>query len=106
MKIAKLSVFAVAVCFAPLVIAAARDTPTVTVDYTQYDLNSAKDVDKLYARLRSASRRVCAPVEGNEYKRGPVWRACFNEALGRAVSQINHEAVTALHFRMLRERPV
>jgi UrcA family protein len=106
MKFAKFSVLAVAACLAPLAVASAKEAPTVTVDYTKYDLNSAKDVDKLYARLRSASRRVCAPVEGNEYKRGPVWRACFNEALTRAVSQVNHEAVSALHFRTQRERPV
>ncbi|MBC7984896.1 MAG: UrcA family protein [Candidatus Obscuribacterales bacterium] len=67
------------------------------VYFDELDMAKDKGVSALYARLRAAARQVCSPFEGRELSRRAKWRACYQEALSGAVSQVNNVAVTALH---------
>jgi len=75
---------------------------TVTVKYDEYDLSNTKGAAALYARLRDASKQVCAQLEGRDLRLHAAWKACYNEALSNAVLQVNRDTVTALHQRATR----
>ena len=85
---------------ASVVAAADRESnPSMTVHYEGLNLSSTQGAAQLYARLQGAARQVCASFEGRELSRHAKWTACYNEALSRAVAQINQANVTALHAR-------
>ena len=72
---------------------------TLTVKYEEYDLNTEKGAQALYAHLQAASKEVCAPLDGREVRQHAAWKACYKEALSNAVLNVNRDTVTALHQR-------
>jgi UrcA family protein len=77
--------------------AAAIELPTATVRYADLNLGTADGVRVLYQRLKTASRQVCRAYEGRELARVSAWRACYDEALTGAVTQLNIPNLTAAH---------
>ena len=71
--------------------------PTATVRYSDLNLSTADGVRVLYQRLKAASRNVCRAYEGRELARVSSWRACYDEALTGAVTQLNIPNLTAAH---------
>ena len=71
--------------------------PAVSVSYEGLDLSTKQGAQILYTRLQGAARQVCSDFDGRELSRRAKWRACYNDALSRAVSQVNQATVTNLH---------
>lgn len=69
---------------------------TRTVTYGDLNLDSRKDVQALYGRLRFAAQEVCSAYEARELARRRVWQTCIASALASAVAQVNNPKLTAL----------
>jgi UrcA family protein len=82
-------------------VSATAGAPTITVKYDELDVTTQRGAQELYARLRAASKQVCAPLDSRDLRRHYAWKACYTQALSNAVVQVNREAVTALHQRSL-----
>lgn len=70
---------------------------TKVVAYGDLDVNSPMGAQVLYARVRSAAREVCQPLEGRDLKTKLAWRQCYDSALNGAVRGIHQPALTALY---------
>lgn len=68
------------------------------VAYGDLNIDSDQGAKVLYARLRSAARDVCFPLESRDLVRNR-WQRCFAAAVASAVAQVNAVRVTALHNR-------
>jgi len=73
------------------------EAPSINVGYADLDLNTADGVEALYARLRTAARRVCSQHEGRALINAFEWQACYDQALSTAVSKVKSESLSALH---------
>jgi UrcA family protein len=73
------------------------DVPAAVVKYSDLSLATQDGVNHLYRRIMSAARQVCpdAPIRDL----GAVRRAdqCRNEAVARAIRQIDNPQLAALH---------
>jgi UrcA family protein len=77
-----------------------RSTPAATVNYAYQDLNSEAEIEKLYADLKRAARKVCKNSStGSRLDSGIRARRCYDEALANAVRQIDKPLLSALHSR-------
>ena len=74
---------------------------TKIVHYGDLNLDSEQGAKALYARLRSAARQVCAPLESIELTQQRKWKACFNNAVANAVVEVNTTMLSALHAQMV-----
>ena len=83
---------------------AGTDTPTLTVKYNDLNVESEQGARELYSRLRTASRHVCSAFEGRELRQRAAWKECYQEALTKAVMDLNVERLTALHLRKQTDR--
>ena len=93
-------VLALAIGAASLIadVATAKDEGVSTVvNYRDLDPSRATDAQRLYGRLKYASKQVCSSYEGRGLQ---MWRqrdACVDEALTKAVEEVNEPLLTALH---------
>jgi UrcA family protein len=76
----------------------------VAVNYHDLNLNTAADVDALYARIRAAAVTVCAlPEDGQPgnlallAERGK----CVDHAVARAVRTVRNDNLSAYHWRRI-----
>ena len=69
------------------------------VSYGDLHVDRERGADVLYRRLRIAAAQVCRPLEGRAPARRLAWRACRQEAMDSAVSQVNLPQLTAIHYR-------
>ena len=76
--------------------AVAYEPLTAVVSYADLNLDKQAGAAKMYQRLRGAARRVCAPLEGRHGVEMQL-RECVDEAVARAVAQIDRPALTSLH---------
>jgi UrcA family protein len=72
---------------------------TKIVHYGDLNLDSEQGAAALYARLRSAAKEVCSPLQSIEMARQRQWKNCFNNALATAVGQVDKTTVSALHVQ-------
>jgi len=80
---------------APLVERPSRST---TVNYQDLDLRRSGDVARLYRRLSAAADQVCGSRAFNIfYYTLPKYRACVDDAMQKAVLDINQPALTVYH---------
>ena len=70
----------------------------VAVNYADLDLASPKGVERLYSRLQTAAEKACGRADVRDLKGRERVRDCTEGALERAVNEIGHEALSALHF--------
>jgi UrcA family protein len=76
----------------------------LVVKYDDLDLSSEHDAKILYKRLTSASMQVCSKYASRELSRRAKWEGCIDQALTKAVVDVNVERVTALHHRTRNEQ--
>lgn len=69
----------------------------VTVRYADLDLNTSAGAEELYARLRTAARRVCNVAEARALGDAMRSKACYQQVLGAAVTNVKSPTVDALH---------
>jgi len=90
----------------------AADTSTVpglefaqrTVNFADLDLTRAAGAEALYARIRSAARQVCAPSFANwELKSLETTRPCIDQAITRAVADVNAPLLTSYYMARSRQ---
>ncbi len=74
----------------------ASPVPSVTVKYRDLNLNTIEGANTLYRRIRGAARTVCGE-EGRALFEQQAWRACFEDALARAVATVNSPLLTGAH---------
>jgi UrcA family protein len=72
-------------------------TPSITVPYSDLDLETAAGNRTLYARLSSAARRVCPRIDNRDLATKAAVQQCRERALARAVHAIDSPALAALH---------
>lgn len=74
------------------------DVQKATVQYSDLDLSKQADAQTLYGRLQRASDRVCAQYkELLNLSRMKLYNACYQDALARAVDNVDHAAVKAVY---------
>lgn len=71
--------------------------PAVTVEFADLDLARGAGVEILYQRLRSAAKSVCGTSDGRDLTGTQAWRKCVDEALDKAVAEVNNEQLTDIH---------
>lgn len=65
------------------------------VNYSDLNLSNPTGISRLYSRLQSASRDVCAPLDerGSQIK----FQACQKDAMQKAVADISVPALTSYY---------
>lgn len=73
---------------------------SVKVSYQDLDIHSKAGAKVLYGRLEAAAEQACDVLPYSTIKSLSVLResrACYNEALSTAVTEIDSDALTRLH---------
>ena len=71
-------------------VAQADEAARITVSYADLNLAQPADARVLYRRLQRAAAGVCALSPARiELSRYAIWERCYNEALHRAVLQVD-----------------
>lgn len=74
-----------------------QDVPSVIVHFADLDLTHGEGVAVLYRRLKGAAETVCAPDDGRDLGSQMRYKACWQTALGAAVSKVDKPALTAYY---------
>ena len=88
---------AAATLIADIAAAKERGAASTAVNYSDLDLTQSADTQRLYARLKYASQKVCASYDSRELRMQTLRDACFDKALSAAVEQVNDAKLTSLH---------
>ena len=73
------------------------DAPSVVVKYSEQSLATDEGVYALYRQIKYAAKQVC-PAEGTrDLKRQSLIKECRNQAVARAIRQIDNSRLAALH---------
>ena len=73
--------------------APAGGAPSVVVKFGDLDLSHPEEAAMLYSRLRHAARTVCpASSTLRDLNRLEIARACYNDALARAVHSVDRDS--------------
>ncbi len=75
----------------------AAEAPTIAVKYSSVDLTSEARAAQLYTRLDRAAKRVCNVGSEWDVSRKQVARTCAQQALNRAVMDVDSAILTAMH---------
>jgi UrcA family protein len=81
---------------------AAEPTESVTVRYTDLNLDRSRDVVRLYQRIRIAAQDICG-VRHFAFTGwlDSVWQSCVDTAVAQAVARVDRPALSAYHQRQL-----
>ena len=80
-----------------------NDVPSITIDYSDLNLNSDAGISRLYSRIKSAAKEVCEPPEVRS-GRAYVEHGCLDRAIARAVADVQSSRLTTLHGTMTSQR--
>ena len=85
---------------------AAELPQSVTVRYTDLNLDRPADVGRLYSRIRGAAESVCGDDDvAHNLWVNPAWQRCVSDAIGRAVFQVDQPALSAYYQRQFGRSP-
>jgi UrcA family protein len=73
------------------------DLPTVVVKYSKESLATDEGVNALYRRITNAARQVCPVEPTRDLKLQSQIDHCRNQAIARAIRQIDNSRLAALH---------
>ena len=74
--------------------AQAGETNSVTVRYSDLNLNTAAGAKVLYQRINSAAKQVCGDVDSRQMQRATVAKACMDQAIENSVRAVNNAQLT------------
>jgi UrcA family protein len=74
-----------------------EDTPSVVVEYGDLNLESDRGARTLYVRIVSAAKQVCPQYRERSLSIKTRAFACQRQAIERAVREINHPRLVAIH---------
>jgi len=72
------------------------DVPSAVVKYSEKSLTTDEGVYALYRQIKNAANKVC-PADTRDLKRESLVRECRNQAIARAIHQIDNSRLAALH---------
>jgi UrcA family protein len=70
---------------------------TIAVKYDRRELTTRAGTEAVYARIKSAARKVCEQYEIGPIKRRTVDQKCYARSLDNAVAAVHQSSLTALH---------
>jgi UrcA family protein len=73
------------------------DVPSVVVKYSEQSLATDEGVYALYRRIKNAAQQVCPAEETRDLNRQSLIKECRNQAVARAIRQIDNSRLAALH---------
>ena len=73
------------------------DPPSLVVKYEDLNLDTRSGVSRLHARLRSAAKKVCSPLDGSVVAKQGMYDACVTEAVARSVAKVGNANLTQYH---------
>jgi len=73
------------------------DPPAVVVKYNDLNLDTKSGISRLHARLRSAARQVCSPLDGSVVAKQGLYDACVTDAVARSVAKVGNSNLTQFH---------
>jgi len=76
---------------------AGDDVPKRTVRFADLNLSNTTGVAVLYRRIRSAARAVCEPAVMRDLQLTLLQQRCTEEAIERAVSDVNSPLLTSYY---------
>lgn len=80
-------------------------TYRVKIPYNRGDLDTPRETEKLYRKIKNAARTVCDRAsEPSDPKRTRHYWECYETALTQAVNDINSSHLTALHQQQDKRR--
>jgi UrcA family protein len=71
--------------------------PHKVVSFKDLNLSSTEGAAVLYERIKSASNEVCGKRDRFELWRSRTLQICINDAVSRAVAQVNRPMLTSLY---------
>ena len=74
------------------------DVRTRVVQFADLDLTRNAGVMVLYARIKSAAREVCEPINARALAASQAAHECLAESIARAVADVNAPALTGYHL--------
>ena len=74
------------------------DVRTRVVQFADLDLTRSAGVMVLYARIKSAAREVCKPINARALAASQAAHECLAESIARAVADVNAPALTGYHL--------
>jgi UrcA family protein len=90
---------AITIAIPTIAAAADNDVKRVEVHYADLRLDRDADVATLYSRLKRAADAVCGEPDVLSLAKIRNSQACIEQALDRAVADVNAMALTELHAR-------
>ncbi len=73
------------------------DVPSVVVKYSEQSLATDEGVYTLYRQIKNAAKQVCPAEQTRDLKRQSLIQECRNQAIARAIRQIDNSRLAALH---------
>jgi UrcA family protein len=74
-----------------------QDAPKIVVRYAGLDLAQPRDAQRLYRRIQTAAQLVCENYRPEGAAGMTRYQACINNAVTRAVEDVNATRVTEIH---------
>lgn len=85
-------------CAAHASAATPEDTvPTIVVHYQDLNLSQERDAQRLYRRITTAAQLVCDKNRGEGLSGMPLYHACIDKAVNKAVANVSSQEVTQIH---------
>ena len=81
----------------PTIASAENGAKRVEVHYSDLKLTNDADIATLYSRLRRAAHQVCDESDILSIAKMQRAQACVEQALDRAIADVNVEALSELH---------
>jgi UrcA family protein len=86
--------------------AAADEVRSLSVRYTDLNLDRPADVARLYQRIRLAAEDVCGPrLLTGSHVPAAGYQRCFADAVAQAVARVDRPALSAYHQQRLGSAP-
>ena len=87
-----------ALCSTLSTTARAETVPTKTVRFNDLDINKSEGAKTLYVRIHAAARDVCESSTGTDPILRVAFKACVENAIDKAVKDVNAPMLTQLRF--------
>jgi UrcA family protein len=75
-----------------------QSPPHKVVELKDLNLNTTQGVNELYRRIDRAAFAVCGDPQPRDLFRFPALRNCIDQALSRAIAEVNRPMLTNLHL--------
>ncbi len=90
-----MAVAAVSAITLPLL--ASASTHNINVTFDSSELNTAQGQERLYAKMKTASQKLCGPTNIRPVVESVANAKCYDGTLTAAVQRLDNDAITALH---------